>query len=237
MRSFFNGILIIISTLIIAPICTLGALVPVYGERLFFFWARLWCLVITAGCGVKVRGELPPPGTIDWNKPHVFMSNHQSHYDVPCITRVVPSYIRFLTKKELSHIPIFGWALRAAGFVFIDRNRRTDAFRSIENAAADLVKKDHSIVVFPEGTRSPDGRLQSFKKGGFHLAIMANAVIVPIGVTGTIHVLSKKSSGVKPGNVVVRVGTPILASTYGKERINELMADVHSAVEKLVCQK
>jgi len=234
MRSFFNGILIIISTLIIAPVCTLSAFVPVYGERLFFFWARLWCLIITAGCGVKVRGELPPSGTIDWKKPHVYISNHQSHYDVPSIMRVVPSDIRFLTKKELSHVPIFGWALRAAGFIFVDRKRRTDAFRSIETAAADLVKKGHSIVVFPEGTRSPDGRLQAFKKGGFHLAIMTNAVIVPIGVTGTINVQSKNSCGVKPGNVVVRVGTPILASAYGKERIAELIADVHDAVQKLI---
>jgi 1-acyl-sn-glycerol-3-phosphate acyltransferase len=236
MRGAINLAIIIVSTAVLGMMAMLTALTPGLTER-FFVWARLWAWIITAWCGVRVRGELPPPGAgVDWTQPYVYMSNHQSHFDIPCIYRVVPANIRFLTKKELRMVPIFGWALWAARFVFIDRKKREDAFASIARAAEDFKRKGRAIVVFPEGTRSPDGRLQEFKKGGFHLAIEAGARIIPIGVTGTTKVLQKHSLAVRPGEVVVRVGTPIDASKYkrnDKEDLARLQDEVRAAIKKL----
>ncbi|MBI5527569.1 MAG: 1-acyl-sn-glycerol-3-phosphate acyltransferase [Deltaproteobacteria bacterium] len=236
MRGALNFVIIVVSTAVLGGLAMLTALTPGLTER-FFIWARIWAWVITAWCGVKVRGSLPASEAgVDWTRPYVYMSNHQSHFDIPCIYRVVPANIRFLTKKELRMIPIFGWALWAAGYVFIDRKKREDAFASIARAAEDFKRKRHAIVVFPEGTRSPDGMLQSFKKGGFHLAIEAGAKIIPIGVTGTTKVLPKHALFVRPGDVMVRVGAPIDASKFrrnDKDDLAKLQGEVRAAIETL----
>ncbi len=141
---------------------------------------------------------------------YVYLSNHQSHLDIPVLYATLPSpTIRMLAKKELFRIPFWGRGLRAAEFVEVDRSNHERAVRSIEQAAA-LVRDGVSIYLAPEGTRSRDGRIGPLKKGGFHLALGTGAPIVPVAVQGTIDILPRGSRVMRTGRTVrVRIGTPI----------------------------
>ena len=157
---------------------------------------------------LDARGaEQVPPG-----RAYIYMSNHQSHLDIPVLYATLPSpTIRMLAKKELFRIPIWGRGLRAAEFVEVDRSNQARAVQSIDHAAA-LVRDGVSIYLAPEGTRSRDGRIGSLKKGGFHLALTTGAPIVPVAVRGTIDILPRGGRAMYTGRPVrVRIGAPILA--------------------------
>lgn len=155
---------------------------------------------------LDARGaERVPPG-----RAYVYMSNHQSHLDIPVLYATLPSpTIRMLAKKELFRIPLWGRGLRAAEFIEVDRANHARAVQSIDHAAA-LVRDGVSIYLAPEGTRSRDGRIQPLKKGGFHLALGTGTAIVPVAVSGTIDILAPGSRSMQRGcAVAVRIGDPI----------------------------
>lgn len=148
--------------------------------------------------------HIPPGGS------YVYMSNHQSHLDIPVLYASLPSpTIRMLAKKELFQIPIWGRGLRAAEFIEVDRANHARAVQSIDHAAA-LMRQGVSIWLAAEGTRSRDGRIKPLKKGGFHLARGTGAPIVPVAVNGTIDILAPGGRSMRRGcTVEVRIGTPI----------------------------
>lgn len=160
-----------------------------------------------------------PPG-----RAYVYMSNHQSHLDIPMLYATLPSpTIRMLGKKELFDIPVWGHGLRAAEFVEVDRSNHALAMKSIDHAAA-LVGDGVSIYLAPEGTRSKDGTIGKLKKGGFHLAIGTGAPIVPVAISGTNAILPPGAKGMRTGQSVhVVIGDPI--PVEGKE-MEELMGEV-----------
>lgn len=161
---------------------------------------------------LDARGaEQVPPG-----RAYVYMSNHQSHLDIPVLYATLPSpSIRMLAKTELFRIPVWGPGLRAAGFVEVDRSNHERAVRSIEQAAA-LIRDGVSIYLAPEGTRSRDGRIGPLKKGGFHLALGTGAPIVPVAVRGTLDILPRGGKAMQTGRpVAVRIGAPI--SVLGRD--------------------
>lgn len=141
---------------------------------------------------------------------YVYMSNHQSHLDIPMLYATLPSpTIRMLGKKELFDIPLWGRGLRAAEFIEVDRSNHSAAVKSIEHAAR-LVNDGVSIYLAPEGTRSRDGRIGKLKKGGFHLALGTGAPIVPVAVRGTIDILPRGGKVMNRGRRVdVTIGQPI----------------------------
>jgi 1-acyl-sn-glycerol-3-phosphate acyltransferase len=149
-------------------------------------------------------GRVPP------DRAYIYMSNHQSHLDIPILYATLPSpTIRMLGKKELFDIPLWGRGLRAAEFVEVDRSNHGAAMKSIEYAGR-LVKDGVSIYLAPEGTRSRDGTIGTLKKGGFHLAIGTGAPIVPVAIRGTIDVLPRGHRAMKTGQAVdVTIGAPI----------------------------
>ena len=149
--------------------------------------------------------ERVPPG-----RAYVYMSNHQSHLDIPVLYATLPSpTIRMLGKTELFQIPLWGRGLRAAEFIEVDRSNPVAARKSIDYAAR-LVKDGVSIYLAPEGTRSRDGRIGTLKKGGFHLALGTGAPIVPVAVNGTIDILPRGGKVMKRGQAVtVTIGAPI----------------------------
>ena len=149
--------------------------------------------------------ELVPPG-----RAYVYMSNHQSHLDVPMLYATLPSpTIRMLGKTELFQIPLWGRGLRAAEFIEVDRSNHARAVQSIAHAAH-LVKDGVSIYLAPEGTRSRDGRIGALKKGGFHLALGTGAPIVPVSISGTIDILPRGAKVMRTGqSVSVTIGAPI----------------------------
>ncbi|HWO19140.1 MAG TPA: lysophospholipid acyltransferase family protein [Kofleriaceae bacterium] len=155
---------------------------------------------------LDARGaERVPPG-----RAYVYMSNHQSHLDIPVLYATLPSpTIRMLAKKELFKIPLWGRGLRAAEFVEVDRSDHARAVQSIDHAAT-LVRDGVSIYLAPEGTRSRDGRIGPLKKGGFHLALGTGAPIVPVAVSGTLAILPRGTRAMQTGMPVrVRIGAPI----------------------------
>ena len=162
----------------------------------------------------------------------VYMSNHQSHLDIPMLYATLPSpTIRMLGKTELFRIPLWGRGLRAAEFIEVDRSNHARALQSIEHAAR-LVREGVSIYLAPEGTRSVDGRIGKLKKGGFHLAIGTGAPIVPVAIRGTIDILPRGGRVMRSGrSVTVQIGQPIDVADRDME---SLMAQVSEFLVKNV---
>jgi len=162
----------------------------------------------------------------------VYMSNHQSHFDIPMLYASLPSpTIRMLAKAELFRIPLWGHGLRAAEFIEVDRSNHQRAVKSLDEAAR-LLRDGVSIYLAPEGTRSRDGRIGKLKKGGFHLALATGAPIVPVAIRGTIDILPRGGRIARSGQrVSVQIGEPI---SVGESDIERLMAQVRDFLVKNV---
>jgi 1-acyl-sn-glycerol-3-phosphate acyltransferase len=187
-------------------------------------WSR--AIVRFAKIDIAVEGLERAPA----EEAFVVMSNHQSHYDIPVLFQALrPRRLRMVAKSELFKLPIWTGAMRAAGFVEVNRQNRISAMRSLDRAR-EAIAKGTSIWIAPEGTRSPDGRLGSFKKGGFHLAIGAGARILPVSIDGTRRVLPAKGRHVHDGeHVRVVVHEPVATSEDGDQKA--LVALVRERIE------
>jgi 1-acyl-sn-glycerol-3-phosphate acyltransferase len=198
-------------------------------RRHSFLVARTWARGLLLSSGVTVRTSGPaatlPPQV-------VFMANHQSLYDIAALLATVPVPVRFLAKRSLFRLPFFGWGLAAAGFVPIDRvdrSRAKEAFRH----ALDALEEGMAIAIFPEETRSLDGRIRPFRRGGFLMALKAKAPIVPVGIHGTLQVRPKGRLLVEPARVEVVFGEPIDPASWGIRRLDTLVERVESEVSRL----
>ena len=188
---------------------SLGALVAGVIDKsgdMVLVLARLWSRVILGVPGVKLnvtmRARLEP------GRPYIFMPNHASMVDIWAVFVAIPASFRFIAKKQLSRIPLFGWAMAAGRFIFIDRQNALAARRSMEEAAR-RIRSGQSVVIFPEGTRTRTGRLGPFKKGGFHLAIDSGVSIVPVAIRGSHAVMPPGSPLIRAGTVTIEVDDPI----------------------------
>jgi 1-acyl-sn-glycerol-3-phosphate acyltransferase len=160
----------------------------------------------------------------------VLMSNHQSLYDVPVIYQALDRRIRMVAKKELFRVPIWGRAMEQAGFIALDRQSRERSRHTLA-ASTEVLARGTSIWIAPEGTRSRDGTLGEFRKGGFHLALQSGCRILPITLVGTRCVLPAKGAHINDGcRVDVVVHPPIDPRPYGEDGKAELIARVRSAI-------
>ena len=197
-----------------------------------WFVPRWWCrlLLWLSGAELTLHGEENLPG----EGPAVLVSNHASHLDGPALAVALPRPIFFVAKKELARIPIFGQALVAIGTVIVDRGRSEKA-RLQMRRALDRIRQGRWVLVFAEGTRSRDGHVAAFKKGGFHLAIDAQVPIVPIAIRGSHEILPKGAAHPRrPGRIDIVVGEPIPVSGLDKEDLPELLERTRAAVVKLL---
>ncbi len=201
----FRYLVAAFSTFVWCSLTCLAAAVDRSGESMVWI-ARQWTRWIFGGCGIRVEAE--GLENIDPSQPYVIMTNHQSVLDIGAVIQTLPVSFRFIAKKELTWIPIFGWALVLAGHVIIDRRERSKAVSSLEQAAQ-RVAKGVNVIIFPEGTRSATGDLQAFKSGGFHLAIQAQVPILPATISGTRVLTPKHSLRVESGTVKIVYGKPI----------------------------
>lgn len=192
-----------------------------------------WASGLCRACDVRVRTE--GLERLDLSRPLVIASNHQSHADVPCIMMAMGRSFGFLTKKELFRVPVFGPAMLRLGCVSIDRKDPERARVSIAHAA-ERVRAGASIVVFPEGTRGSGGQLGPFKKGAFHLVQEAKVPMVPIAVLGTSRIMSKTGMLAYGGDVVVRIGAPIVCEDGTTEAREALISKVREAMLGLIGQ-
>jgi 1-acyl-sn-glycerol-3-phosphate acyltransferase len=189
--------------------------------------ARAWGVGMLRGTGITVRvvgREHLDPGT-----PCVYMSNHASVIDICAILAEIPGTIRFVYKKGMDWIPLMGLALRAAKHLPIDRSSRSRAF-SMYDRAAGMIRRGFSAVVFPEGTRSLDGRLKPFKKGSFVLAIAAGAPVIPIFCENTYELMPRGSWSPKQGVVTLRIGAPIPTAGLSYEDRDQVASATRQAL-------
>jgi 1-acyl-sn-glycerol-3-phosphate acyltransferase len=180
--------------------------------------------VRAAGIKIEIGGfENIPAG-----RSCIFMSNHVSNLDPPVTIPLLPGRSSVLLKKELMNIPILGRAMRMAKFVPVERGSRRDTAQATVAAAGDALRSGLHILVYPEGTRSPDGRLSTFKKGPFFLALETKAPIIPVVVSGTQTMMRKGSSAITPGLARVQLLPPIEPADYATRE--DLMQAVRNAI-------
>lgn len=160
---------------------------------------------------------------------YVFLSNHVSHVDSLALAWSIPHPLHFVFKKELSKIPVFGWVLLSLGQVMVDRGNAVQSRGALSNAATSL-EGNNSILIYGEGTRSKDGRLQPLKKGAFHIALQTELPIVPVRVSGSHEVLPSGSLDVRPGRLVVELFDPIPTAGRTQADLPHLMARVRDAL-------
>jgi 1-acyl-sn-glycerol-3-phosphate acyltransferase len=193
--------------------------------------ARTWSRWVTSFAGVKIvvenRANLLP------DQPYVFMANHASSLDIWAVFVAIPRHIRLIAKKQLARIPLLGWVMSAGRFIFIDRQNAVAARRSIE-AAGQRIRNGDSVLIFPEGTRTRDGSLGPFKKGGFHLAIKAGVPIVPVALRGTRALMPRGSYLLRSGTITVILGDPIPTQGLNDEDRTSLLERVRSVVENML---
>jgi len=194
-----------------------------FAHRCARAWARL--ILGTTGVRVRVRGaEL-----IDASRSYVFAANHQSIYDIPIVFASVPSQLRIVAKQSLGRIPFLGWHLYRAGHLLVDRQ---NPGAGIVKKMAKLAGERHSLIVFPEGTRSVDGAVARFKGGSFVFALDSGMPVVPISIAGSRHVMKKGRLMVCPGEVTLTVHPPIDTGGIERDGVRELAERVRDVVRQ-----
>ena len=198
-----------------------------YGKHVYRI-SRLWCRLILTLSGVSLR--VNGLNQIDPKQQYIFIVNHQSNIDIPVLVQSLPGFqLRWLAKKEILWVPLLGWALWAAKHIAVDRGDRNGALRSLKKAQ-ELMAGGISVVFFPEGTRSPDGRLLPFKRGGFLLAARTQTPIVPVTIDGSGMILAKGDWRIRGGRIEVTVGAPVSIKDYRPGSLRALSARVQELI-------
>jgi 1-acyl-sn-glycerol-3-phosphate acyltransferase len=193
------------------------------------YYAKLWGKVALLANGVKVRIE--GMGHLNGKGPYIFMSNHQGSYDIFALLGHLPYQFKWLAKKELFSIPFFGWTMAAVGYISIDRGGTRDTVEAM-NEAAQKIRDGMSVVIFPEGSRSPDGSIQPFKKGGFTLAIKSKVPIVPVAISGSRAIMPKDKFTATSGEIRILVAHPIETENSALKDRELLMKKVRETISK-----
>jgi 1-acyl-sn-glycerol-3-phosphate acyltransferase len=238
--SMLYGLKLLVVCVITVPAALLTILFGLfdpYGKhvhRITQLWS--WIILTVGGVAVKVNGL----SQLDSKKQYVFMVNHQSHIDIPVLVRSLSAFqLRWIAKRELLWVPFFGWAMWAAKHITVNRSDRFDALGSLKKAK-ERMKSGISLVFFPEGTRSSDGNLLPFKRGGLLLAVKTQTSIVPVTISGSSAILPKGDWRIRGGRIEVTVGAPVCVENYRpgtlralSVRVQEFIADNLQTVSQL----
>jgi 1-acyl-sn-glycerol-3-phosphate acyltransferase len=201
------------------------------GSTVHRYCAVPWAKTILNICGVKV--EVRGAENVEANSPRIYMSNHQSYFDIFTLLAGLPVDFKFILKQELMNIPLLGWAMKGARYISIDREDGRKAVISM-NKAAERIRNGASVLIFPEGTRSKDGVVAEFKKGGFLLALKSGCDIVPVAIAGSRNVVPKGSRKVNKGTIYFNIGKPIPVIECSKRELNHLMEKVRDEVIEMM---
>jgi len=185
------------------------------------------------GVGKKILGlevEIAGLENFDPAGSYVFMANHLSFLDGPLLFYVIPQPIRVFIKKEVFRLPVVGLGMKHVHFIPVDRKRLRGGRRSLDWAARLMKEKGYSFLIFPEGTRSRDGRLQDFRRGGFFLALETAAAVVPVSIIGTYELMPRGQFHVRPGKIRVIFHQPVSVLGYNKDSVDQLIARVRSQI-------
>jgi 1-acyl-sn-glycerol-3-phosphate acyltransferase len=212
----------VLATAILGPLAIIISFISRTGNVPHLI-ARIWgrSILFVSGIKVNVYGL----SNLDLGRSAIYMVNHQSNFDIPVLLGCLPVQFRWLAKAELFRIPIFGHGMRGCGYISIDRSSHKSAIESL-NQAAETIKKGTSVLIFPEGTRSLDGKIKPFKKGGFVLTVDAGVPIIPIVIEGTWAIMPKKRLLMKPCPVTMKILPPVDSSGYNRETKEALMEKI-----------
>lgn len=199
--------------------------------RILGFIVKYWAKTIfkTMNINVRVIGL----DKLDRNADYIFAPNHASSLDIPLILGFLPFWIVPISKIELKWIPFLGWAMQAAGHVFVDRRDHEKAMLSIAKIKNSLLKNPRSILIFPEGSRTNDGKVNQFKTGGLSIGISTKISIVPVAIEGTFESLSKHSKKFVNKLLTINIGSPVDTRKYSLDDRKDLAVIVNSEVKKL----
>jgi 1-acyl-sn-glycerol-3-phosphate acyltransferase len=208
--------IVIAATIVLSLVTILCGLFDAHGKRVYRI-NRLWTWLIVKFSGITLTVE--GLDRLDPQSQYLFVVNHQSNFDIPVLVQALPQFqLRWIAKRELLRIPFFGWALWAAKHIAVDR-------ADSQRMAAGI-----SVVVFPEGTRSLDGKLLPFKRGGFLLALKTKTPIVPVTINGTGKLLGRGEWRVRPGAVSITIAAPIMTADFRPGGLRGLAAQVHEII-------
>ncbi len=194
--------------------------------------ARVWSWLILVTTGVRVHAG--GKHLVAAGRSYVFVSNHQSIYDFPVLITSVPFQLRILAKASLGAFPVLGWHLRCTGHLLVDRAR---AGRATLNRVAAMIRRGQSLIVFPEGTRSRNGRVGRFKRGVFLLAIDAGIPVVPVALTGMRHVMPKGRLMTCPGDVGIVLHDPLPTDGLSRADATRLAEQARDIVAATVAER
>jgi len=228
-HTFVVIVWVVLATLVLGIAAIATSLFSRTGDpvhRIAALWAK--SILFVSRIDVTVNGL----SNLDSSQSFIYMSNHQSNFDIPVLLACLPAQFRWLAKAELFRIPIFGSGMRAAGYISIDRFNRQSAFESI-SVAAKKIKEGASVMIFPEGTRSIDGNIRPFKKGGFVLAVDSGVPIIPIILHGTRSIMPKGRMRIRTGHVYMDIQPPIETSGYTRESKDDLIEQIRA----VICEK
>jgi 1-acyl-sn-glycerol-3-phosphate acyltransferase len=212
-----------------ALLTILGGLFDPHGKHVYGI-SRIWSRTLLKVCGISLK--ITGLSHIDPKQRYVFMVNHQSNIDIPVLIEGLFAFqLRWLAKKELLWVPLFGWAMWAAKHVTVNRSDRSDALESLKKAK-ERIASGISLVFFPEGTRSPDGRLLPFKRGGFWVAVKTQTPVVPITIDGSGALLPKGDWRIRRGEIHITVGEPLLVENYRPGKLLALSNQVRNIIAK-----
>ena len=235
--SYIRGVLVLlivpVLTVIVSAFAIIATIVFRRPATRVQIYPRYWARIICGLIGVKVG--LFGIEKLDRTRPYIFAANHQSQVDIFVLQGFLNFDFRWLAKLELFKVPVFGTAMRRAGHIAVDRAHRREAIKSLDEAAK-RIADGTSVVIFPEGTRSSDGRLLPFKGGAMALAIKAGVPVVPLGISGTHEVLAKGKLIARSGKVTIRVGEPIETVGYKVKDKHEVAKLLQERVAQLLAQ-
>ena len=216
-------------TPVFGSLAILTSWIPPRG-RVYQYWARWWSRTLLRGAGIEVKVESSEAARAVPEA--IFMANHTSAADIVVLFVALCRDVRFVAKRQLFFIPFLGWSMWLAGFIPVDRENKERAREAFDRIGKSL-RKGASILVFPEGTRSRNGRLGAFKKAGFLLAMRTGLPIVPVGISGARAVLGADGILVRRGRIEVRVGDPIPSDGYTFARRAEYVERVRAEILRL----
>jgi 1-acyl-sn-glycerol-3-phosphate acyltransferase len=231
MRRILSFLNLVFTTVVLSLIAIVVSFSDHTGKRVHKI-ARFWASISlkVAGISVSLEGEENLTGP-----PYLFMANHQSALDIYVLLATMPIPFKFIAKRELFAIPFLGWAIKRARYISIDRENPREALKAIEDAAQ-KIREGLTVLIFPEGTRSKDGHLLPFLKGGFSLAGRAQVPVVPIAIIGTSDLHPTGSVLIPPkktGHIIIRVGKPVMTEGKGTAMKAALMEEIRGEIVRL----
>lgn len=222
---------IILATAIFGTLTILTALVD-HRKRYIGWWARTWArwLLWSSGLPITVHGR----EYLLKGQRYIYMCNHSSALDIPLALAYLPGTVVFLAKKELFRIFFFGWSLYAMGSIPVDRSNPTKARQSVDRALESLRAKEISLILYPEGTRTRDGRLLPFKKGVFFLALRSRLPLVPMAVQGGFKAMPPGAMSLTHTPIRVTIGQPIETRDLTDEDRGPLLQKAYDSIQALL---